>query len=153
MAGGPGSRLFGQLPPGRLGPGPVLHQVGVNCVGPVVIGSGLPRGLFVAGTCVCVFVSFTVKAVHLGPVLELTVAAFVATLWGFMPWRGKPFVIRCHHGTNFIGAAKEIKELYSLLRNDETNGQIADFCSTQNIQCALCTGTRPSFWRLVGGCS
>ena len=38
------------------------------------------------------------------------------------------------HSTNFVGKAKEIEELYALLRKDKTNGQIADFCSKQNLQ-------------------
>ena len=51
-----------------------------------------------------------------------------------MAQRGKPIVIWSDHGTNFVSAMKEIKELYSLLRKDETNGQITDFCFAQNIQ-------------------
>ena len=47
---------------------------------------------------------------------------------------GKPIVILNDHGTNFVGAATKIKELYARLRKDETKDQIADFCSVQNIQ-------------------
>ena len=89
---------------------------------------------FVTKAYVCVFVSFTVKAVHLEPISELTTAAFIATLRRFMARRGKPIVIWSDHGTNFVGAAKEIKELYALLKTDKMNSQVAEFCSTQGIQ-------------------
>ena len=80
------------------------------------------------------FVSFTVQAVHLEPVSELTTAAFIATLLRFMARRGKPTVIWSDHGTNFVGAAKELKELYALFKTDEVNNRIAEFSSTQNVQ-------------------
>ena len=41
--------------------------------------------------------------------------------------------------------AKEIKELYALLRKDETNDQIAEFSSTQNIQLRYAPEHAPHF--------
>ena len=129
----PGLQLLGQLPPDRLSPGPVFDRVGVDYTGPIMVKSGSPRKPFVTKAYVCMFVSFTVKAVHLEPVSELTTASFIATLRRFMARRGKPIVIWSDHGTNFVGTAKEIKELYALLKTYEMNSQVAEFCSTQNI--------------------
>ena len=78
--------------------------------------------------------SFTVKAVHLELVSELTTAAFIATFQRFMAHRRKPIVIWSDDGINFLAAMKEIKELYAFLRKDETNSQITNFCTVQNIQ-------------------
>ena len=78
--------------------------------------------------------SFTVKVVHLEPVSEQTTAAFIATLRRFMARRGKPIIIWSDHGTNFISMAQEINKLYALLRKDEMNSQVAEFCFVQNIQ-------------------
>ena len=38
------------------------------------------------------------------------------------------------HGTNFVGANREIKEIYDFLSEQRIRGEISDFCSTQNIQ-------------------
>lgn len=59
----------------------------------------------------CVFVCLSVKAVHLELVSDLTTKAFLATLRRFIARRGKPSLIRSDHGTNFVGAARELKNL------------------------------------------
>ena len=110
-----------------------------------MVKSRSPGKPFVTKAYVCVFVSFTVKAVHLEPVSELTTAAFIATLRRFMARRGKPTVIWSDHGTNFVGAAKELKKLYALFKTDEMNSGIAEFCSTQNIQWCYTPEHTPHF--------
>ena len=61
----PSSQLIGQLPPDGLNLGPVFHQVGVVFAGPIMVKFGSPRKSFVTKAYVCLFVSFTVKVVHL----------------------------------------------------------------------------------------
>ena len=61
---------------------------------------------------ICVFVSLTVKAVHLELVSDLTTDAFIACLRRFVSRRGIPSMIWSDHGINFVGAAREIKDLY-----------------------------------------
>ena len=58
----------------------------------------------------CVFVSLTIKAVHLELVSDLTMDAFIATLRRFIACRGKPSLISSDHGTNFVGVVRELKE-------------------------------------------
>ena len=36
------------------------------------------------------------------------------------------------HGTNFVGAASEIKELVKFLESQKAQGEISLFCSVQN---------------------
>ena len=62
---------------------------------------------------VCIFVSLSVKAVHLELVLDLTTDAFIACLRHFIAQRGKPILIWSDHDTNFVGAAREIKNIFS----------------------------------------
>ena len=38
------------------------------------------------------------------------------------------------HGTNFVGAAKELKDLYSYLKNSQVELAINKYCSDQDIQ-------------------
>ena len=39
-------------------------------------------------------------------------------------------IIWSDHGTNFVGTAKELKELYALFKTDEMNSKGDEFCST-----------------------
>lgn len=65
---------------------------------------------------ICVFVSLTVKAVHLELVTDLTSEAFLACLRRFIARRGIPSLVCSDNGTNFVGAARELKELYQFLK-------------------------------------
>ena len=71
-----------------------------------------------------VFVSLSVKAVHLEPVTELTTSAFIATLRRFIARRGIPSIMWSDNGTNFVGAAKEIKKMVS-------DPELCDHCTHQ----------------------
>ena len=81
----------------------------------------------------CVFVSLTVKAVHLELVSDLTSEAFIACLKRFIARRGLPSLIWSDNGTNFVGAARELKELYQLLNTHTFQESVTDFLSTQKI--------------------
>ena len=81
----------------------------------------------------CVFVSLSVNAVHLEPVSDLTTDAFIACLHRFIAQRGKPSLIFSDHGSNFLGAAKHLKELFEFLLQQESQEIILNFCSTQDI--------------------
>ena len=105
--------LLGQLPMDRLSKGLVFDRVGIDYAGPILVKSGRARKPIVTKTYVAVFVCFSVKAVHLEHVSELTTAAFIATLRCFISRQGMPSVVWSDHGNNFCGAAKEIKRLLS----------------------------------------
>ena len=82
----------------------------------------------------CVFVSLSVKAVHLELASDLTTEAFIACLRRFVARRGKPSLIWSDNGKNFVGAKRELKELTEFLRSQQNQGIISDFCSMQGIQ-------------------
>ena len=65
-------------------PGPVFDSVGVDYAGPILTKYGDTRKPTVLKSYVCVFVSFTVKVVHLKLVSDLTSEAFVAYLKRFI---------------------------------------------------------------------
>ena len=145
VAGKPHPPLLGQLPRERLDPGLVFDQVGVDYAGPILTKSGSKRRPIIIKGYICVFVSFSVKAVHIEPVTELTTAAFIAALRRFVARRGKPSRIWSDHGTNFVGAARELKELYVHLRATETQGFITAFCSQQGIEWCFTPEHAPHF--------
>ena len=76
----PQPQLLGQLPIKRVTPGPVFDKVGVDYAGPVLIKYGHVRKPTVVKAYIFVFVSLTIKAVHLELVSDLTVDAFIACL-------------------------------------------------------------------------
>ena len=90
---------------------------------------------------VAVFVSLSVKATHLEPVTELTTSAFIATLRRFVARRGLPGTIWSDNGTNFVGAATEIRRL---IRDQE----LTNHCSNRGIQWKFTPEHAPHF----GGC-
>ena len=125
----PQSQLLGQLPSECVTPGSVFENVGVEYAGPIYIKYGSVRKPTIIKAYVCVFVSLSVKAVHLESVSDLTTDAFIATLRRFIARRGKPSLIWSNHGTNFVGTARELKELSVFLEHQKTQGVIFQFCS------------------------
>ena len=98
--------------------GPVFDKVGVDFAGPVQTKYGKP---VIVMSYICLFVSLSVKAVHLEPVSDLTSDAFIAALRRFVARRGKPSLITSDHRTNFVGANRYI------LDDLKTKGEISDF--------------------------
>ncbi len=62
----------------------------------------------------------SVKSVHLEVVSDLTSAAFIACLRQFIARRGKPYCIWSDHGSNIVGASRELEELADFLEKQRT---------------------------------
>ena len=125
--------MLGQLPMERVTPDLVFNKVGIDYAGPISIKYGMVRKPTVVKSYICVFVSLSVKAVHLELVSDLTTEAFIAALRRFTARRGKPSLIWSDHGSNFVGAIRELKVMFDFLKLQTTQGVISDFCSSQNI--------------------
>ena len=136
---------MGQLPAERLTPGPIFDKVGVDFAGPVLTKYAYVRKPVLVKSYVCLFVSLSVKAVHLEPVSDLTSDTFVATLRRFIARRGKPSLIMSDHGTNFVGADRELREMHEFLQEQKIKGEISDFCTTQNIEWKFIPERSPHF--------
>ena len=141
----PNMQLMGQLPKDRVNPGSVFETVGVDYAGPITVKSGAIRKPVIRKAYVALFVSLSVKAVHIEVVSDLTTAAFIATLRRFTARRGKPAKIWSDHGTNFIGAERELDDLYAFLRQKQPREAIIDHCSSQNIQWSFIPEHAPHF--------
>ena len=94
---------------------------------------------------ICIFVSLTVKAVHLEAVSDLTSEAFIAALRRFVARRGSPTLIWSDNGTNFVGANRELKEMYKFLSQQETEHAITDVCSSLGIEWRFIPERSPHF--------
>ena len=73
----------GKTPP-RTNPGFVFQQVGVDYANPMLTKSGHIRISTITKSYILVFVSFSVKVMHLELVSDLSSAAFIATLRQFV---------------------------------------------------------------------
>ena len=133
QAARPKPQMLGQLPPERITPGSIFDKVGVDYAGPVLIKYGYVRKPTVVKAYICVFVSLSVKAVHLELVTDLTSEAFIACLKRFISRRGLPSLIWSDNGTNFIGAARELKELYQFLRQTSTQDDVMHYLGDKGI--------------------
>ena len=116
----PQAQLLGQLPTERVSVAAPFERSGVDYAGPFQIKYGHVRKPTVVKTYICLFVCLTVKAVHLEVVSDLTTEAFIAALRRFIARRGCPALIWSNHGSNFVGAKSELKELQSFLTDRTT---------------------------------
>ena len=99
---------------------------------------------------VCVFVSLTVKAVHLEVVSDLTTGSFIASRC--IARRGIPSLIWSDNGTNFVGAAHEISALFQFLKSQHTQSAIIDFLSSHKIEWKFIPQHAPHFGGLWEAC-
>ncbi len=109
----------------QLTPGPVFQTTGVDFAGPVYTKYDYAHRPVLVKTYICVFVSFSVRAVHLEPVSDLSAEAFLAALRRFMSRRGKPKEMFSDNGTNFVGVSRELKQLYKFLRKETTQNSVS----------------------------
>lgn len=141
----PRPQLLGQLPADRITPGLVFDRVGVDYAGPILIKYGHVRKPVLVKAYVCVFVSLSVKAVHLEVVSDLSTDAFIAALRRFVARRGKPTHIWSDHGSNFVGADRELREMYQFMKQEITKSAVSEFCSTQGITWSFIPEHAPNF--------
>ena len=137
--------MMGQLPLERITPDAVFDRVGLDYAGPLLVKFGHVRRPTVVKCYVCVFVSLSVKAIHLELVSDLTTQAFIAALRRFIARRGKPRLLWSDHGSNFVGAAQNLAELVSFLSQKQAQGEISDFCSSQSIEWRFIPQHAPHF--------
>ena len=123
----------------------MFERTGVGYAGPVMVKSGPVRKPVLVKAYICVFVCLSVKAVHLELVSDLTSEAFIAALRRFISRRGKPSIMWSNNGTNFVGAANYLKELFAFLRGMEIQRKLSEFCCSQGISWNFIPERAPHF--------
>ena len=141
----PAPQQMGQLPIERITPGAVFEKVGVDYAGPLQVKLGRVRKPVLVKAYICVFVSLSVKSVHLEAVSDLTSEAFIAALRRFIARRGYPTLIWSDNGTNFVGANHEIKELHDFLSEQKTKKTVSEFCTSHKIEWRFIPEHSPHF--------
>ena len=141
----PQPQLMGQLPPERISPDSVFDRVGVDYAGPILVKYGMVRKTTVVKAYICIFVSLSVKAVHLEVVSDLTAEAFIATLRRFVARRGHPKLIWSDNGKNFVGAKRELHDVYQFLSQQRNKGLISQFCAINKTEWRFIPERSPHF--------
>ncbi|CAA9997841.1 unnamed protein product, partial [Nesidiocoris tenuis] len=108
---------MGKLPLSRTIPSSAFLSVGVDYAGPFLISSARLRGTATLKAYVVLFVCFSSKALHIEVATSLSTPAFIAAFRRFCDRRGNPQHVYSDNGSNFVGAAAELRHLQSLLSN------------------------------------
>ena len=64
---------------------------------------------------VCLFICLSTRAVHLELVMDLSTNAFLAAFRRFTARRGCPGDLYSDNGSNYVGADRELRQIYDLL--------------------------------------
>ena len=114
---------MGQLLPKHIMPNMVFEHIGLDFAGPLYLKRGSVRKPVILKPYVRIFMSTSVKAVHLEVVSNLS-ESFIASLRRFVARKEKPSSIWSDHGTNFVGANRVFKELYAYILSTKTEEAI-----------------------------
>lgn len=112
--------LMADLPAARVQQCRPFARVGVDFAGPLQMRELSLRKSRIFKVYIAVFVCFTVKAVHLEVVSDLSTDAFLSAFDRFVARRGLPSDVFSDCGTNFVGANRQ---LHALINGP--NGQVA----------------------------
>ncbi|XP_062704313.1 uncharacterized protein LOC134286676 [Aedes albopictus] len=137
-------QLMADLPSERVTPCSPFQRVGIDLCGPFQMKypqrSARPVKCFVV-----VFVCLVTKAVHLELVADQTSQAFLASLRRFTSRRGRPSLIMCDNGRNFIGANRELAELRKLFIDQQFQNTVVRETANDNIEFRFIPARSPNF--------
>ncbi|CAK1597853.1 unnamed protein product [Parnassius mnemosyne] len=130
------SQLMGQLPSARVTPNKVFLYSGVDYAGPINIRVSKGRGNKSYKGYVALFVCLSTRAIHIEAVSDMTSKGFLAAFKRFVARRGHCAELHSDNGTNFVGAARELQELF----NEEKSKLIPEL-----VECLANNGTKWNF--------
>lgn len=110
------------LPAVRVQEGRVSASVGIDYAGTLQMRELQLRKSRIYKVYIAIFVCFSVKAVHLELVPDLSTEVILAAFDSFVAWRGVPTDVFSDFETNFVGAAKQLRKL---INSAESQAQIS----------------------------
>ena len=125
--------IMGNLPQERVTSSRPFLNVGVDYGGPLYIKERRFRNRNKIKVYVAIYVCLSTKAVHLELVSDLTTESFIACLKRLFSRRGISKTVHSDNATNFIGASRELIDLYKLFQSDEHNERVQRFLAAQKI--------------------
>ncbi|XP_065081188.1 uncharacterized protein LOC135703793 [Ochlerotatus camptorhynchus] len=137
-------QLMADLPAERVTPAPPFLRVGVDYCGPFLINYPFRKRTTVKYYA-AIFICLVTKAVHMEMVADLTTQGFLAALKRFVARRGKPTLIMCDNGSNFVGAKRELNELAVLFEDQQSQQSIAARAADIGIEFKFIPAKSPNF--------
>ena len=125
---------MGNLPSSRFATERAFFNTGVDFAGPLLCKVSSRRNSPSHKTYICIFICFATKAIHLEVVPNLSTEGFLDALERFIARRGAPAQIFSDCGTNFIGAARYLKEVEQWFQDPEIHDTITSNCASRGIQ-------------------
>ena len=136
---------MGNLPYERVSFSRPFLDVGVDYCGPLYIKEKRFRNKVKLKVYVAVYVCMSTKAVHLEVVSDLTTEAFIASLKRLFSRRGKARSMHSDNATNFVGANRELKKCYEILKSIESTHKVQEFLSEERITWKFIPPKSPHF--------
>ncbi|XP_013148096.1 PREDICTED: uncharacterized protein LOC106110741, partial [Papilio polytes] len=134
------ANIMGGLPSDRVEMDYPFISAATDFAGPFLITDRKGRGCKISKCYMCIFICCRYRCIHLEAVSELTKEAFLLTLTRFIARRGKPNVIYCDNGRNYVAAAREIKEFVNYHKD-----YIGDLAAQRGIQFKFSPAYAPHF--------
>ncbi|XP_054259471.1 uncharacterized protein LOC128984199 [Macrosteles quadrilineatus] len=131
MKAKPTQPLMADLPISRFQQTRSFINVGLDFAGPFLVKESTRRNAKLSKCYIAVFVCMAVKAVHLELVHSLSTESCLAAIDRFIARRGICRNIYSDQGRNFVGAARQLQEIYSLLKN--STSQISEHLAQREI--------------------
>jgi len=125
---------MGNLPSSRFAVGRAFLHVGVDFGGPFMVRDSLRRKPQTTKAYLGLFICLSTRAVHLEAVSSLSAPAFLAALDRFMGRRGLPKAIFSDNGTNFVGAANELRDWYAWQSKEEVKSSIVTYATQRDVE-------------------
>ncbi|XP_046396398.1 uncharacterized protein LOC124163497 isoform X1 [Ischnura elegans] len=136
-------QIMGNLPQYRTMPNRPFSKSGVDYAGPVSIKTSPGKCRSSYKGFICVFVCLSTRAVHLEAVSNYTSEAFIAAFRRFVGRRGHCSLLLSDKGTNFVGADRELKELFQ--RSSNFTRTLAEALASNGTEWRFNPPTAPHF--------
>ncbi len=129
------------LPKSRLTPGQPFENTAVDYFGPFHVKYGYRGKKKAYGA---IFTCLSTRAIHTELATDLTTDRFLMALQRFIDRYGKPKSMMSDNGTNFVGAANEIRAMIRRWKEDERERKIlTDFCNDNEMEWSFSTPAAP----------
>ncbi|XP_033229062.1 uncharacterized protein LOC117180681 [Belonocnema kinseyi] len=133
------------MPDVRVNESPAFCHTGVDFFGPILIKEKKDRNKTFIKTYGCVFVCMVSKAVHIEIAVDLSTEGFLAALSRFIHRRGTPERVFSDNGTNFVGANRELTEIYKLVDSREFKQTVGNYALSKKIDWEFNPALSPHF--------
>ncbi|XP_015123178.1 uncharacterized protein LOC107045415 [Diachasma alloeum] len=122
------------LPRARVNEAPAFSCTGVDFFGPILIKEKKDRNRSFLKAYGCVFVCMVSKAVHIEFATDLFTEGFLSAFRRFVSRRGVPEHVYSDNGTNFVGASRELSELYDLIPTSDFKEVVGNYALSKRIE-------------------